>query len=256
MLCFIFDLRTIPASHNTSPFKICTPPLQAVGLVPSLFCGCLRLGCARLLGTGWRRKRVKHSFCETTPPCLTPSPIVSAHPSPHSSTLHFSTRHTFMHRLLRCLSHDLHSTMLLQCLLFLPLCCHLSLSRQLSSSSSFSIRGQSQHRMKLCSTVSYDLLVTIMHTCQLLDACNHFLDDLTPDPSFFAVLLCLSFFSSFLLCAPSWQLSSAETRQHLRQLLLVPILHFLSSFNYKGNRLMWPRFEIFHHLHLRIFPLG
>ena len=56
-----------------------------------------------------------------------------------------------------------------------------------------------------------------------------FLSDLTPDLCFFAVLVYGSLCSACFLCTPSWQPSSTVTRQHLRQLLLVPFLNFLLS---------------------------
>ena len=69
-----------------------------------------------------------------------------------------------------------------------------------------------------------------VRACLLHDALNHFFSNFIPHLSLSAVhLFLLFFFSASFLRDSSWQPSSTVTKQHLRQLQLIPFLYLLFS---------------------------
>ena len=148
---------------------------------------------------------------------------------------------------------------LLQLSLFIPRCCHLvPFSPAFLLFFVFDLRAIPASHETLPSWSLYGVLVTIMHAYLLLEACNQFLSDLTPDPSFFAVLVNRSFFSACFFCASSWQPSSTVTRQRLGQLLLAPFLHLSFFFQptKKDTALCGLDLKVYHHLRLRDFSFS
>ena len=75
-----------------------------------------------------------------------------------------------------------------------------------------------------------------------------------PDISLPLLLFFPLFVSTCFYSAPSWQPSSAVTRQHRWQLLLNPFLCLLFSFHHKRYCFVRSRLKVFHHLHLCDVP--